>query len=106
MADTIELTIARDTYTELGILPAGMTVLAQPNEDYTTWVVEMSLPRAAGIAHPLPLPTSALGASAFRTLYALDDERCARHDYAFAREVLGLNNQSALRWIMRGYCKT
>lgn len=100
------LTIRRDTYTELGILPAGMTVLAEPSEDYSAWVVEMSLPRAAGISHPLPLPASALWGAAFRQLYALDDARCAHHDYTFAREVLGFSHLSALRWILRGYRKT
>lgn len=100
------LTIRCDTYTELGILPAGLTVLAEPSEDYSTWVVEMSLPRAAGISHPLPLPATALWGSAFRQLNALDQARCAHHDYAFARDVLGMGHLTALRWILRGYRKT
>lgn len=100
------LKIARDTFTELGILPAGMTVQAEPNEDYSAWVVEMSLPRAAGISHPLPLPTRALWGVAFHKLNTLDQERCAHHDYTFARDVLGLGHLAALRWILRGYRKT
>src|SRR5690606_1328206 len=83
---THTLTIARDTHTKLGILPAGMTVLAEPSEDYTAWVVEMSLPRAAGVSHPLTLPSSAVHGGGRRKLEALDQARCAHHDYRFARE--------------------
>ncbi|MFD4457661.1 hypothetical protein [Nocardia sp. NPDC058480] len=95
--------IRTDTFTELGILPAGMTVQAEPSEDYSAWVVEMSLPRAAGIPHPLTLPRSAVWPGVLRKLDTLDQIRCAHHDYAFARELLGLGHLAALRWIMRGY---
>ncbi|MFD4444643.1 hypothetical protein ACFWPK_33180 [Nocardia sp. NPDC058519] len=97
------LTIARDTYTELGILPKGMTVQAQPNADYSAWVVEMSLPRAAGISHPLPLPSSAVWGGGRQRLDSLDRARCAHHDYNFAREFLGLGHLSAIRWLLSGY---
>ncbi|MEV4155451.1 hypothetical protein AB0J48_20715 [Nocardia salmonicida] len=97
------LKIFRDTYTELGIFPAGMTVLAEPNEDYSAWVVEMSLPRAAGVSHPFSLPESAVWGGGRQRLDTLDKARCAHHDYGFARTVLGLGHLSALRWIMRGY---
>lgn len=97
------VTIRRDTYTELGILPKGMAVQVEPNDDYSAWVMEMSLPRAAGISHPLTLPPSAVRPGFLRQLDTLDRARCAHHDYTFAREFLGLGHLSAIRWLLSGY---
>lgn len=100
---TYSLTIARDTPTELGILAAGLTVQVVPNQGHTAWVVEMALPRAAGLSHPLELPKAAVFPGALRKLTSLDRARCAHHDYTFGRGFLGMSHLSTIRWLMEGY---
>lgn len=100
MSDLVHVVVAREIHTDLGTIAPGTAMPAMPSVE-GGWQLELSLPLFGVPSHPVSVPVAKIrkGRTLLNSLHA-------RHDYQFARSVLGLGHGRALAWIEHGYRTT
>ncbi|WP_227979933.1 hypothetical protein [Nocardia spumae] len=90
----LQVVTSHDVRTDTGLVSAGTPLLVVPSPD-GGW---LALPQPGAPVRPFRVPVGSV-----KKGKALLDSIHARHDYRFAREVLGWSHARALQWIERGY---
>lgn len=90
-----------DVETDVGTYPAGLRLMATPDED--GWLLHLSLPNREGAVRLEHVPADAARFYGRRTANAAERKASAHEDYIFATTVLGYGDEAATLWLQRQY---